>query len=43
MDWEEMEFVPGWTNFYIGKGVLLDILIDMKGLEGFTFDFKSKY
>ena len=33
-----MQFIPGWTNFYIGKGVLLDILIDMKGLEGFTFD-----
>ena len=38
MDWNEMQFIPGWTNFYIGKGVLLDILIDMKGLEGFTFD-----
>lgn len=38
LSWEEMQFVPGWTNFYIGNGIVLDILIDMKGLEGYTFD-----
>ena len=38
LPWEEMQFVPGWTNFYIGNGIVLDILIDMKGLEGYTFD-----
>ena len=21
LDWEEMQFVPGWTNFYIGNGI----------------------
>ena len=38
LSWEEMQFVPGWTDFYIGNGIILDILIKMKGLEGFTFD-----
>ena len=38
LDWEDMQFVPGWTNFYIGHGILLDILIKMKGLEGYSFD-----
>ncbi len=38
LSWEEMQFVPGWTNFYIGNGIVLDILIDMKGLEVYTFD-----
>ena len=36
--WEEMQFVPGWTDFYIGNGIILDILITMKGFEGFTFE-----
>jgi Nucleotidyl transferase of unknown function (DUF2204) len=35
---EDFQFVPGWTNFYIGSGIELDILIDMKGLEEYTFD-----
>lgn len=38
LSWEDVQFVPGWTNFYIGNGILLDILIDMKGLEGYSFD-----
>ncbi|HPN18255.1 MAG TPA: nucleotidyltransferase [Chitinophagales bacterium] len=38
INFEELKFIPGWANFYIGKGVALDILIDMKGLEDFTFD-----
>ncbi len=38
LSWEEIQFVPGWTNFYIGNGIVLDILINMKGLEGYTFD-----
>ena len=21
LDWEDMQFVPGWTNFYIGMGL----------------------
>ena len=38
LSWEELQFVPGWTNFFIGNGIVLDILINMKGLEGYTFD-----
>jgi hypothetical protein len=34
---EMMQFVPGWTNFYIGSGIELDIMTEMKGLEGFSF------
>lgn len=33
-----MQFIPGWTDFHLKNGLRLDILIDMKGLEGYTFD-----
>ena len=32
VNWEEMQFVPGWNDFYIGPGIRLDIMISMKGL-----------
>jgi hypothetical protein len=35
---ETMEFVPGWTQFYIANGIILDIMTDMKGLENKSFD-----
>lgn len=35
---EYTPFVPGWTDFHLNNGLRLDILIDMKGLEGYTFD-----
>jgi hypothetical protein len=35
---EYMQFVPGWTEFHLNNNLRLDILIDMKGLEGYTFD-----
>lgn len=35
---ETMEFVPGWTEFRIADGIILDIMTSMKGLEGQTFD-----
>ena len=38
LDWEEMQFVPERTNFYIGHGIVLDILINMKDLEDYSFD-----
>ncbi len=38
ISWEGMEFIPGRTNFHLGNGILLDILIDMKGLENYSFD-----
>lgn len=34
---ETMQFVPGWTNFYIGGGIELDIMTSMKGLENIPF------
>ncbi|RZJ81066.1 MAG: hypothetical protein EOO47_05545 [Flavobacterium sp.] len=33
-----MQFIPGWTDFHLNNGLRLDILINMKGLEGYTFD-----
>ncbi len=38
INWDEIQFVPGWNNFSIGSGIELDILVNMKGLEGFTFE-----
>src|ERR1700749_3072342 len=35
---ETMQFVPGWTSFYIGSGIELDIMTSMKGLEKITFN-----
>jgi len=33
-----MQFIPGWTDFHLNNGLRLDLLIDMKGVEGYTFD-----
>jgi hypothetical protein len=35
---ETMDFVPGWTQFYIADGLILDIMTSMKGLESKSFD-----
>ena len=35
---ETMEFTPGWTQFYIADGIILDIMTSMKGLESLSFD-----
>ncbi|MGB4776565.1 MAG: hypothetical protein WBP45_15410 [Daejeonella sp.] len=35
---EHMQFVPGWTDFRLINGLRLDILIEMKGLQGYSFD-----
>jgi hypothetical protein len=35
---DHMQFIPGWTDFHLNNGLRLDILIDMKGLEEYTFD-----
>jgi hypothetical protein len=35
---ETMQIVPGWTNFNLNNGLKLDLMLDVKGLEGFTFD-----
>lgn len=36
--WDEIQFLPGWTDFHIGPGILLDIMTFMKGLEDMSFD-----
>lgn len=33
-----MNFVPGWTQFYISGGIVLNIMTSMKGLENKTFE-----
>lgn len=33
-----MQFLPGWTEFYVGTGIVLDVMTKMKGLEGYSFD-----
>jgi predicted nucleotidyltransferase len=33
-----MQFIPGWVDFRLNNGFVLDILVDMKGLEGFGFE-----
>lgn len=38
IDWKDFEFIPGWVDFYLLNGLRLDILIDMKGLENYTFE-----
>jgi len=38
VSFENIEFIPGWTNFHIGSGVELDIMTSMKGLENLSFD-----
>ena len=35
---ETMDFLPGWTQFYVADGIVLDIMTEMKGLENSTFD-----
>lgn len=34
---DRVQFIPGWTDFYLINGLRLDILVEMKGLEGFSF------
>lgn len=33
-----LEFVPGWTNFTLNNGLVLDIMVGVKGLENISFD-----
>lgn len=33
-----MQFVPGWSNFYVGSGIELDIMTYMKELENLSFE-----
>lgn len=35
---ERMQFVPGWTYFTLNNAMRLDVMVDVKGLENFTFE-----
>lgn len=35
---EDMQIVPGWTYFNLNNGTRLDLMVNMKGLEQYTFD-----
>ena len=32
-----MQIIPGWTDFHLNNGLRVDLMIGMKGLEGYTF------
>lgn len=34
---ERMQFVPGWTNFQLNHGFVLDIMVSLKGLDDIGF------
>ncbi|MES2455323.1 MAG: nucleotidyltransferase [Bacteroidota bacterium] len=34
---ETMQFVPGWTSFYVDNAIELDIMTSMKGIEDLSF------
>lgn len=38
-----MQFVPGWTNFQLNMGFLLDVMVQVKGLEHIGFEECFKY
>lgn len=34
---ETMQFLPGWTSFYVDNSIELDIMTSMKGIEDLSF------
>ncbi len=38
LSFEDLDFVPGWADFYIGSGLRLDIITSMPGLKNISFD-----
>lgn len=35
---DTIQIIPGWTSLTLNNGFSLDLLVDMKGLENYTFD-----
>jgi len=35
---ETLQIIPGWTHFNLNNGFRLDLMVDVKGLEGLGFD-----
>jgi hypothetical protein len=40
---ERMQFIPGWTNFQLNMGFILDVMVNVKGLDEIGFDECYKY
>ena len=40
---ETMQFIPGWTNFQLNMGFILDVMVQVKGLNEIGFDECYKY
>ncbi|RZK58086.1 MAG: hypothetical protein EOO87_01130 [Pedobacter sp.] len=40
---ETIEFVPGWTDFYLDNNLRMDIMTSVKGLEEYGFDKSFEY
>ena len=40
---ETMHFIPGWTNFQLNMGFILDVMVQVKGLNEIGFDECYKY
>lgn len=34
---ERLQIIPGWTYFHLNNGVRMDLMTNVKGLEGFGF------
>lgn len=39
IQFETMQFVPGWTSLYITSGIQLDVMTSLKGFEQEKFDY----
>jgi len=35
---ETLQIIPGWTNFNLNNGTRLDLMVNVKGLEDYSFD-----
>jgi len=40
---ETIQFIPGWTDFYLDNSLRMDIMTSVKGLEDFGFDKCLEY
>lgn len=40
---ETLQIVPGWTYFHLNNGIRMDLMVNVKGLEGVGFDECLKY
>jgi hypothetical protein len=38
-----IQFIPGWTDFYLDNSLRMDIMTSVKGLEDFGFDKCLEY